>query len=1667
MDKTQWPNLELNNLGPNAGGAGGTSIEIHNTETGEKNQRSVPFTYDEFLAGANNEGDPQIRSYISNIMQSRSIHNRDERGFIRRGLLPQVRALIPDIYGVVVGEIPNLVAMAPNPLKMAGIGMRADDPRFVPYGERKSPLPEDWQATHGVEATRVHAETYLRNLGKHLEEKGVWNPVEFLGVDMSPETRNTWEKLLTMMVEFGGGGLQAKGVTTGIKWSNDFAKIALPIAKESLEELGEEALDPKNVKNIFDKIGEYYSFGTPAGRRHFREETAWGTAAAPIMMGGEFLAELAGAEEGGQQVAGVAGVFLGPPTATAFFKGLGHIPVLGRILSAPKASLIDPVARPENVARRFIARAFAGEPTRKGARIKVARVHDLLSAAITEGRHIMDEVSGLMFTTDELAFAEAGRLRMLQQDARRELSDLEYVGVDPDTMRMHPDESLEGVRGLSPEAAREHLIKERLARKAELEGELAKLQTDEDSLLQFGHFQKSVYQSASKDASLEQASKFFIRETQSYIDRTESYFNRLNNIFDTEIDKINFGGAPDPVGLDVPGQLNKDYENAVNQGIQPRYETTFRRLVREGYKEGIEPSELLFLDAPVAGKVSEAIDQARSDAAKTLLEDALKHADIRANDFIERVDFWAREKGYGGWEDVIELGGADKESLGKTIRGIYQDAERQWRAIETSVFQRIKGGDIPNRDPIVFPENSTGIRGEDIAGKTIEEVATDLILNRSKSEKWNPQEIPKYVAQWAGWESLVRAGKALEEAELASAVGTPRTTTGTIGRLETTKTNADAKVTEAKKALDRQLELDAEELPKIHDALNTYLSSIDTAYKGRHPHAPAILRHFLNDPEIDWAAFTNKKTGPRLVEAYLAALPKKVATEFGLKTERQIVNFTKNARKRLEEIIGADKVKEISAGKVTIYDVLGPTLAAMQGGGKEKIKILQKPFQVAVDFMAQINEIAPGGNVAGVKSQKLWNTLDIAEDKAKLAEGNLQTALKKLFGDFQDPETGAGTVIGRAGRFSEPTSLLDVQKQMSELFNLADQTKDSILKANALQLREMFSQLLVPGVFKNADASQLEAARDASRTAFRVMENTEPVLKRRPEQILEGDLPEHVVKPISRDTMRGGQRTSIEKFRTVTAEIPERIVKFVQEPDGTVKAVFNEDVLRPIDETSKRIFDEPDFPFEIKKVGKYDTDWEVALKQGAPTSEAGLDTIENILLEQLALTFPDTDTVTPATVDKFRSQWRVALNTLEKGGRTGDQSVVSMVREADDLAQNVNVIQGLLDTTSARKVQALIDEGVLNSALTADEYVNWMKDTRIRKAGETALKDVLGSASPGNFVYDFVRKMQRSSNPEPEIQQLLSVVKGNPVALKGFKASLIDTLWRESTSLRPSSQLVTGSLGKGTTFDPAKFRKMLEPGSNFRKLLIETYKNADGTSSNPKLLEGLDKMAAGAVEAHELQRAGRQLPIGDFASYEVYSNLGRIVGLGIAARFKFVNELYAAGAGGRIFRAVGEHLTGNTVKDMVIAASLDPRIAADFLKDVRNTEFLLPMLRRYIIDDLVLGVPRRIARMPGAATQVITEPVEESPPPAMGPRSSLQLPTNINADSTLSQVQPLAAARPQPLGPPPQQLAATGTPRPETMAGLAEVGLPLFPALASKGGLASIRKKKKSRQMVY
>jgi hypothetical protein len=144
-----------------------------------------------------------------------------------------------------------------------------------------------------------------------------------------------------------------------------------------------------------------------------------------------------------------------------------------------------------------------------------------------------------------------------------------------------------------------------------------------------------------------------------------------------------------------------------------------------------------------------------------------------------------------------------------------------------------------------------------------------------------------------------------------------------------------------------------------------------------------------------------------------------------------------------------------------------------------------------------------------------------------------------------------------------------------------------------------------------------------------------------------------------------------------------------------------------------------------------------------------------------------------------------------------------------------------------------------------------------------------------------------------------------------------------------------------------------------------------------------------------------------------------------------------------IQRAVRLGLLPAQAESRKIDVETDYQLGPPFIYEDNNVRFKLenfkpspvvPIPEPTIIDEETISTtPTLASRMPPA-----TAPAR---PPVAG--------------STLAQARPF------------DRLGATGAPRPETMAGLAEVGLPLFPAFGSKGGLASLKKKKKSRQMVY
>ena len=245
----------------------------------------------------------------------------------------------------------------------------------------------------------------------------------------------------------------------------------------------------------------------------------------------------------------------------------------------------------------------------------------------------------------------------------------------------------------------------------------------------------------------------------------------------------------------------------------------------------------------------------------------------------------------------------------------------------------------------------------------------------------------------------------------------------------------------------------------------------------------------------------------------------------------------------------------------------------------------------------------------------------------------------------------------------------------------------------------------------------------------------------------------------------------------------------------------------------------------------------------------------------------------------------------------------------------------------------------------------------------------------------------------------------------------------------------------------------------------------------------MDKIAEVAFETANFTKGSKSLAAAidpqTALSLEAYSNLGRIFGINLAARIDFLNSLVLAGAGGRYGAKLGKSLTGSKIKDILVIAALDVSKGIELSKATsKHVDGFLATLRKAAIDTVAAPVAVPMRR-PAATVPILLRGQEElDEETRFGPQSSREPPIG---PPTLASRTPPAPARPPVAGStlaqaspfdrlaarPPQQFAATGAPRPETMAGLAEVGLPLFPAFASKGGLASLKKKKKSRQMVY
>jgi len=1479
---------------------------------------------------------------------------KDQRGFFKRVVAPNIRRLPAFAVGG-VGDVVGLLSYVPGPEELVAMGYEAatgDDP-LEKIGltslEDRSKLDKKTrkavEETYGSEATSRSFQKYIRSADRYAKDNWGFEPFEStIGTDMTPEARGTFEKLISTGLEFGAGGAAAvKGIVTSPKLLQDGAQwIFAKFAKESVKELGEDALKPENVRTLIDKASDAYSFRTKAGRRNLRGEVGFG-----LVAGAATESAMAGLENLDPNAAdwvkattAIGAGLLAPMAGKSLYTGLLQGPVV-----ALSKRIVEPLFKPSTTAARYTQKEGMGKSA--GDRENVASVARLLLESIANGRHV-DQASGLAFTTPELARTESNILRA-NLEFKRERLDVE---TDLD-------------------------VRKKLQREIEAD------ESNIGALNQFANFQERILIAAGKDTNPAIATKFFQNEAKRLVKRREQFFNYIENNFKKSIDDLDFGGKPEG----TLQELRLDYENA-KKGAIPEFENTRRKLVMEGDPKGVEASELAWLDPQTSNKVN-----VRRTDLTSKMDEAFENAQKAAED---RVKFWEEGvQSYLADKGLSTLPDSEKALVGDLIRGTYNDAYREFRAFEKAAYRRIGGLNDKVTDNIVFPEGAVDpINGSDISGLAIDGWATSRLENLSRSERFNLKEVPAELAQLAGSRSVL--AELNRSRSQATAEGRALATQSRIPDLERTRDDAIARRKEAEDNLDKQLEKENLE------------------------------------PPVESASLRTARAEVAKLEAEL---------------------------------------KQIPTG-TTIED---PTVVRRMNAANQKLAGARAKVE-------SLLETLPSGGPA--KSSDAVRTLGKEVDSFSKEVQEAQSQIDKLTRDFLGATDDV--VIEPTGRLtsrdadgelvSGGVSANDVKETISDVAESARREVATNGKTpkyrNLLQLRETLEQLLSPETFSTLDPSALAFGREASRIKNRVDDAQGDVLAKTKGSAVKIPVEEVAAKVLPESVSPLTRAANLRLLNEATTELPSFVTinrsddgKIITDPEGIPVAAIDEAALLG----EKSLFDNPDSPFQLVQIGEAGTPFEIRIKPDAPVSPRSLTVAESILLERLALRFPDG--VDSKRIQTFKNKNKEALQFLEKNGSV---EIPKMLEDADGLAAQLDALNTLRKDKTRQQLSELINNGQLNlDGLTIDDYLGYIGSRRRLFSEENALSEVI-KADAGYATEGLFDRVLSSGNKSPtsSLNEFLSVVKGNRPAEKGLQASIIGELFRRSSTSNEALVRQTGDLA-ASAFDPAEFRNLMS-NPRVRSLLQGAFPD------NPQLLDGLDSVAKVAFETSVFTKGGSNMSgsidPNSAVSTEAWSNLGRILGLQVADRIGFINSLVAAGAGGRAFRDVGKQVTGNKIKDILINAALDPKLAVNLAKETADlAEPLSTTIAKSLIN--AVNVPGTVARRPGAATQIFQRGEQElDEEERIGPQSSLQRPLNALVAGTPQQV---ASAMPpprapnansilgqvNPVGPPPMAQAPQANVTPQQMA---DLGLDLFAAknggFVEKSGIMSV--KPKARQLV-
>ncbi len=1546
-DQIQTPRTGITAEFLGVGPSGLSRYNFLNVDSGKQQEVTLAYGPDQltplFGSDLNTAQGMELAKTLSPTFSALS--SRDESGRFNRLVKPILRSIPAYIAGA-VPDIQGLLSYVPDPGQLVSMGYEAltGDDLLGMNEQRKSANIQKRQfaADYGSAAQQKRFSQYLRAADSWAKDNWGFAPFEdSVGTDMTPEARGFWEKVLKVGLETAvSGPPMVLGVTAPAKMLQGVQRFLLSrFAKESVRELGEDALDPKNVQTLVDKAYAAYNPLTKGGRRNLSQEATFGSAAGASTVGGLEILDNVDPDAAGWIKASVAlgSGLIAPIAARGVFTGLLQGPVIGTVTKL----VVDPLFRPSRSATSFAQKQLGSGSQDRAAVLSVAT---LLRAAIADGRHV-DEASGLVFTTPELARTEANILRSEVQIKRERLS-------------QETDEKV-----------RERLEKE--------------IETDEinvGNLNRTSNFYEAVLESAAKDKTPGVASRFFQAETKRLVERRDQFFNYIEGQFKRSVDELDFNGKPGG----TPDEHRVDLEKALQGNSAPEFEVNRRKLVMEGDPRGVESSELLWLEPQTASRV-DAIRVDLSAKMDEVLANAQEAAQRRVEFWQQDVELYARNRGLKTAADLPE---AERKLVGDLIRSTYDDAAREFRAFESAAYSRINGLDSKVTENIVFPKGSRDPSdGADISGMTVEEWASSRFDNLSPTEAFNPKEVPQQLAQLAGSRTILAQmnRRQMRDAE----TGGPSGSDEKILVLERRRNDAVAQRDELDAEMTAQVSADRVASEAQSKALTSYVQMAhrDSSMVPRNgPDFDPLFEmdKFVNNPDIIW-----KTLSPAEARAYAPPGAKKMGNAFA-EIARQ---------------------KKIIAG-------LGD------------------------------------GTVSSTAVRAIDKRMSAFADTARKAQRDIEDITQKILGvgdDVQVPESGRLTARdGNGNLVRSGTSAEDVREVVSDLSEAARVEKDlngiSPKYRKIQQIRETVEQLLDSRTFPELDAGQLNFAREASRVKNSVTDSQGPVLEKRRNSEVKVEV-ENVPEKVLPNAAGASELRLLQQS---TAEVPD-FVTITRGDDGVTVATIDEKAL----DGSASLFERPDSPFEMVSVGQAGTPFEIRLKQNAPVSDRSLKLAESIILERLALDFPDG--VDSNRLQSFRKNNKVAIKFLEDNGFN---SVPDLLNNADGLALQLDVLANLRRDKTKRQLTELVESGSLDlEGLKIDDYLDYIGQRRKRISEKNAFSEVLNS-DPGRAVGSLFDRVLGSGNsrPKQDMQEFMSIVRGNKQAEKGFQASVLGQLFERSLS---RSDLLIKETGDSSfqAFDPVKFRELIgDP--RVRTILLEAFPD------NGDLLGNLDNMAKVAFETSNFTQGGKLaggVNPAEAVNLSGWGFLGRVAALGAADSTRTVNALWAGAAGSKVGQTLGLRVTGSKIKDILIDAALNPdKGAALVLRASDQRSGLANALRRAAID--VVDVSGRPASRL-AITKRAEEELDDDPPPVqrrLAPVNT-QAPPFIVPGSVLNQVNPTGGA-------PVQQaaLAAQGPGSPQ----VAERGQSIFgmndPVFAASGGHITgiMAVKPKPRQMV-